>query len=467
MNPLANATISGLGGAPRHVPGFSPTPASEASGSNFAALLREQAASAVSAPKLGAAPAPAPAPVASRPSPAPRPAESRESESKPAESRAASRSSEPAGRKPQGANTGSSKTAQGAHDAEQRARAHTQKDRDSAAEPGSRSPGDASSKPAAEDRELAHTSGPGPDGALAAMLAATGQSLNPAPAPVGSGGASALDPAWQDASVLGAGQDGSATDSAAPVEPGTRRGAGLSTGLEGLDKAGQPSSPELAAAASADTPLGTAGLDQEQGTIPLAAGMAEGGRSSFAAKLEQAQTLPFEALQGLQGLQPSTGSSEAADRPPAVLSLSPPLHSPEFAPEMAARLSVLTSEGVQRAELHLNPAEMGPVQIQIVVDGQQAQISFMSDQSETRAVLERSLPELASALRDNGLTLSGGGVFQQQREREGASSQQGEGSRSGRSREGGGAETLEAGSPLGSGTPRPAARARGVVDLYA
>lgn len=465
MNPLANATISGLGGAPRHVPGFSPTHASEASGSNFAALLREQAASAVNAPKLGAAPAPAPATVAARPSPAPRPAESREPESKPAESRAASRSSEPAGRKPQGANTGSSKTAQGAHDAERRARAHTQKD--SAAESGSRSPGDASSMPAAEDRELAHTSGPGLDEALAAMLAAAGQSLNSAPAPVGSGGATALDPAWQDASVLGAGQDGSATDSAAPVEPGTRRGAGLSTGLEGLDKAGQPSSPELAAAASADTPLGKAGLDQEQGTIPLAASMAEGGRSSFAAKLEQAQTLPFEALQGLQGLQPSTGSSEAADRPPAVLSLSPPLHSPEFAPEMAARLSVLTSEGIQRAELHLNPAEMGPVQIQIVVDGQQAQISFMSDQSETRAVLERSLPELASALRDNGLTLSGGGVFQQQGEREGASSQQGEGSRSGRSREGGGGETLEAGSPLGSSTPRPPARARGVVDLYA
>lgn len=465
MNPLANATISGLGGAPRHVPGFSPTPAGEASGSNFAALLREQAASAVSTPKLGAAPAPAPAPVASRPSPAPRPAESREPESKPAESRAASRSSEPAGRKPQGANTGSSKTAQGTHDAEQRARARTQKD--SAAEQGSRSPGDASRMPAAEDRELAHAPGPGPDGALAAMLAAAGQSLNPAPSPVGSGSASALDPAWQDASVLGTGQDGSATDSAAPVEPGTRRSAGLSTGLEGQDKAGQPSSPELAAAASTDTPLGKAGLDQEQGTIPLAASMAEGGRSSFAAKLEQAQTLPFEALQGLQGLQPRTGSSEAADRPPAVLSLSPPLHSPEFAPEMAARLSVLTSEGIQRAELHLNPAEMGPVQIQIVVDGQQAQISFMSDQSETRAVLERSLPELASALRDNGLTLSGGGVFQQQREREGASSQQGEGSRSGRSREGGGAETLEAGSPLGSNTPRPPARARGAVDLYA
>ncbi|MFY8118384.1 MAG: flagellar hook-length control protein FliK [Roseateles sp.] len=462
MNPLANAKISGLGGAPRNVPGFSPAQASEASGSSFAALLREQAASAVSAPKLGAAPAPAP--VASRPSPAPRPAESREPESKPAESRAASRSNEPAGRKPQGANTGTAKTAQGANEAEQRARARTQKD--SAAEPGSRSLGEASSKPAAEDRELGNTANPGPDGALAAMLAASGQSLNPAPTPVGWGGATALDPALQDAAVVGTDQTGSATDSTVPVEPGTRRSAGLSTGLEGLDKAGQPSSPELSAAASADTPLGQAGLDQEQGTIQLAAGMTEGGRSSFAAKLEQAQTLPFEALQGLQGLQSSTGSSEASGQPPAVLSLSPQLHSPEFAPEMAARLSVLTSEGVQRAELHLNPAEMGPVQIQIVVDGQQAQISFMSDQAETRAVLERSLPELASALRDNGLTLSGGGVFQQQREREGASSQQGEGSRGGRSREGGG-EALEASGPPVSSAPRPPARARGVVDLYA
>jgi len=96
------------------------------------------------------------------------------------------------------------------------------------------------------------------------------------------------------------------------------------------------------------------------------------------------------------------------------VNLPQPLNDASFAPAMAARLSLLAADGVSEAKLHLNPADMGPVSVQIVVDGQQAQISFHAEQAETRAVLERSLPDLAAALRDNGLTLSGGGVFQQQ-----------------------------------------------------
>lgn len=89
------------------------------------------------------------------------------------------------------------------------------------------------------------------------------------------------------------------------------------------------------------------------------------------------------------------------------------LHSPGFAPELAARVSLLAVDGVQHAELQLNPAEMGPVAVQIVVDGSQAQVSFHALQAETRQALEQSLPDLAAALQGQGLTLSGGGVFQQ------------------------------------------------------
>jgi flagellar hook-length control protein FliK len=117
--------------------------------------------------------------------------------------------------------------------------------------------------------------------------------------------------------------------------------------------------------------------------------------------------------------------------------------------------------------LHLNPAEMGLVQVQIVVDGQQAQVSFMSDQAETRVVLERGLPELASALRDSGLTLSGGGVFQQPREQRDPSAQQQSGEAQGRGAGHGEAGGTAAGTEALTAAPRPAARTRGVVDVYA
>jgi flagellar hook-length control protein FliK len=113
---------------------------------------------------------------------------------------------------------------------------------------------------------------------------------------------------------------------------------------------------------------------------------------------------------------PAPGSTGfAAPTAPTTLTSRIQAHyqSSAFAPEVAARVSVLAADGVQRAELQLNPADMGPVNIDIVVQGQQAHVSFEAAQADTRQALERSLPDLAAALRDSGLTLAGGGVFQQ------------------------------------------------------
>jgi len=135
--------------------------------------------------------------------------------------------------------------------------------------------------------------------------------------------------------------------------------------------------------------------------------------------------------------------------------------SPEFPQELGVQLSVLARDGVQEAELHLNPAEMGPVSVQIVMDGTQARIDFGADVAATRHAIEAGLPELASALRDAGFTLAGGGVSQHAGGRQGS---EGDGAR----RDGSAARNV--GSADGSdGTPR-VVRTRvsaGGVDLYA
>ena len=58
---------------------------------------------------------------------------------------------------------------------------------------------------------------------------------------------------------------------------------------------------------------------------------------------------------------------------------------------------------------------MGPVSVQITMDGTKAQIDFGADVAATRHAIEAGLPELASALRDAGFTLAGGGVSQHSR----------------------------------------------------
>ena len=71
---------------------------------------------------------------------------------------------------------------------------------------------------------------------------------------------------------------------------------------------------------------------------------------------------------------------------------------------------------MQEARLQLHPAELGPIAVQIVLDGVQARVDFRAEVAATRQAIEAGLPELASALREAGLTLAGGGVFQQARD---------------------------------------------------
>ncbi|MCV2355025.1 flagellar hook-length control protein FliK [Paucibacter sp. B2R-40] len=205
--------------------------------------------------------------------------------------------------------------------------------------------------------------------------------------------------------------------------------------------------------------------------------MAPGSSSNFSRELQTAQTNlvngqaePRSEGFSLSGLVTAAGIAAPAtfearsERPnEAQLSFSQPLTDPGFAPEMAARLSVLAADGVQEARLHLNPAEMGPVSVQIIVEGQQAQVSFHAEHEQTRAVLEQSLPDLAAALRDSGLTLSGGGVFQQPGDQN-RQPQPGAEAATERSSGFGNNLSLGASSPAAAAQIRPA---RGVVDLYA
>jgi hypothetical protein len=100
-------------------------------------------------------------------------------------------------------------------------------------------------------------------------------------------------------------------------------------------------------------------------------------------------------------------------RPAAEVRLTAELGSPAFTQALGTQMGVWMRDGVQEARIQLNPAELGPVQIQIALDGQSAQVDFHAAHARTREAIEASLPALASALRESGFTLAGGGVFGQ------------------------------------------------------
>ena len=158
---------------------------------------------------------------------------------------------------------------------------------------------------------------------------------------------------------------------------------------------------------------------------------------------------------------PLTERPSAETTVPAVVHMATPADAPEFPRMLGAQLSVFAKEGVQQAELHLNPAEMGPISVQIALDGDSARVDFGADSAATRQIIESGLPELAAALRDAGFTLSGGGVHSQ-------AQQQGQ-----REQQGGRAGVPADGRSTPAGDLVPASRPpvrtvrAGGIDLYA
>jgi flagellar hook-length control protein FliK len=146
--------------------------------------------------------------------------------------------------------------------------------------------------------------------------------------------------------------------------------------------------------------------------------------SSFAEALAETRTQQHSAASPIEGpghgaaglaaalAEPTHDVAQGANTAVATSTVPVPVDSPDFAAAFGLQVSTLARDGVQRAELHLNPTDMGPVSIQITLDGTQARVDFGADVAATRHAIETGLPELASALRDAGFTLAGGGVTQ-------------------------------------------------------
>ena len=179
----------------------------------------------------------------------------------------------------------------------------------------------------------------------------------------------------------------------------------------------------------------------------------------------------IEALTAAVASNASTGaaaSTAAAAEGGSVIQA--PVSSPGFAAEAGYRLAVMVRDGVTSAQLQLNPAEMGPVTVQIVVDGQTARVHLEAAQADTRQALEAALPQLASNLRDSGLTLTGGGVFDQASQQQNRAADAGN-DRSGRQSRGdagrAAAAAIGVDGPGAASSSSSGVQRRGVVDLVA
>lgn len=302
--------------------------------------------------------------------------------------------------------------------------------------------------------------------------AATGAGRSAPPALMAAADAAGKAPAASTSPMGAPGDAGlpSGTDLAASTDPAT------------LAQAGDGRLDTRVAAAAAGAPGAAAGTAGLQGTAAIATaaaarlGLADAGGAGQeglgGSGPGPGDTGPAVAQQGMLApalpgfaaeLARASGGGMAQTASPsaaAEVHLRTPVHTPEFAPRLGAEVALLARDGVQEARVHVNPVHLGPISVQITLDGNAAQVHLAVDNAQTRELLEQAMPGLAAALRESGLTLTGGGVFQQARQH-GREATAGDGPATGRARDG-----ADAADPPAQAAPRRT-RMPGVLDVYA
>jgi len=190
-------------------------------------------------------------------------------------------------------------------------------------------------------------------------------------------------------------------------------GVAKSRGRPGAERAGERAD-RADLASPGRTTLEAFGLGAlSGGEAPTAA---SAGEAVVASADGPAAAAPLTDGAALAALMQSTqnGAAQAgapslpalAAAPAAQTTLPVAVDDPEFGNAVALTVARWSGEGIQQATLDLHPAELGPIQIRIDIQGKDAHISFAAAHERTRALLDDAMPNLAAALQTDGLSLA-------------------------------------------------------------
>ena len=157
---------------------------------------------------------------------------------------------------------------------------------------------------------------------------------------------------------------------------------------------------------------------------------------------------------------PQMNSANAALPAP----LATPVQQPQWGDDLGNRVVWMVKQDIKAADIRLNPAHLGPLEVKISMQQDQVSVSFSSNHATVREALDAAMPRLREMLTDNGLQLTNANISN----RSAADHQQG-----GSHHYAGGSQTAgigeEDGSVAADGTLRDAVPLPGnyLVDYYA
>lgn len=106
--------------------------------------------------------------------------------------------------------------------------------------------------------------------------------------------------------------------------------------------------------------------------------------------------------------------SSAQTTPSAPVTVATPMGSSVWADDFAQQVTwMATGKQEQTASLHLNPPNLGPLEVVVKVSDNQATVLFTSPHGAVREAIENALPKLRELMADNGITLGNTSVSDQ------------------------------------------------------
>jgi flagellar hook-length control protein FliK len=96
----------------------------------------------------------------------------------------------------------------------------------------------------------------------------------------------------------------------------------------------------------------------------------------------------------------ATASTDAAATP--TFKVSAGVDSAEFGQGVATQVASMLAGNISSAKLNVNPPALGPIEVRIAVQGDQAQVVMTSHSAVTRDALEASSPKLREMLGEQG-----------------------------------------------------------------
>jgi len=141
-------------------------------------------------------------------------------------------------------------------------------------------------------------------------------------------------------------------------------------------------------------------LDQIGDLVKRISGNA--GNNNFTESHSNSKSHLSDQFQTISNIGALTRNEAKALAPTELPKIQQAVSNPQWGNELANRVVWVAKQNFQAAQIRINPANLGPIELRISIQNEQASITFISNHAQVREAIEQSMPKLKEMFEENG-----------------------------------------------------------------